>query len=125
MHDRLYEHCDALTDDELVEHAAALGLDTDRFAAALDGHEHGDRIHEDFEGGLESGVRGTPTFFIDGERYDERYTVDARSSALAFPAPGHRPTAAVDRGDRLRGAPEPVQKKTLMSRRGTSQCIGL
>jgi formate/nitrite transporter FocA (FNT family)/protein-disulfide isomerase len=82
MHDRLYEHQDSLTDDDLKDHAAELGLDTDRFATELDGHDHEDRVHEDFEGGLDSGVRSAPTFFIDGERYEGRYTVDALLGAL-------------------------------------------
>jgi len=29
-----------------------------------------DRVREDFMGGVHSGVNGTPTFFINGVRYD-------------------------------------------------------
>src|SRR5699024_4914407 len=49
----------------------------DRFAAALDGHDYDERVRDDFESGLESGVYSTPTFFINGERYEGRYTTDA------------------------------------------------
>lgn len=82
MHDRLYDHPEALSDEELVSHAAALGLDTDRFAADLAESEHESRVRENFESGIESGVDSAPTFFIDGERYDGRYTADAITNAL-------------------------------------------
>jgi hypothetical protein len=51
MHDRLYDHPEALSDEELVSHAAALGLDTDRFAADLAESEHESRVRENFESG--------------------------------------------------------------------------
>jgi formate/nitrite transporter FocA (FNT family)/protein-disulfide isomerase len=82
MHDRLYEHQEALSDTELVEHAAALDLDTDRFAEELTESTHEGRVREDFESGIESEVHSAPTFFIDGERYEGRYTADAISNAL-------------------------------------------
>jgi formate/nitrite transporter FocA (FNT family) len=82
MHDRLYDHPEALSDEELVSHAAALGLDTDRFAADLAESEHESRVRENFESGIESGLDSAPTFFIDGERYDGRYTADAITNAL-------------------------------------------
>lgn len=83
MHDRLYEHPEELSDSELVDHAAALDLDTDRFTAALNESRYEERVREDFESGIDSGVDRAPTFFIDGERYDGRYTADALSTALA------------------------------------------
>ena len=37
-----------------------------------------DRIQSDFAGGVRSGVNGTPTFFVNDERYDGDWTdVDA------------------------------------------------
>jgi protein-disulfide isomerase len=70
MHAALFEHQAALEDQNLVEYAAELGLDTARFGAELEGHTHADRVREDFRGGVRSGVRGTPTFYIDDIRYD-------------------------------------------------------
>ena len=37
---------------------------------ALEGGTYRARVKEDVLGGLKSGVKGTPTFFINGERYD-------------------------------------------------------
>jgi formate/nitrite transporter FocA (FNT family)/protein-disulfide isomerase len=82
MHDRLYEHQDALTDDDLKEHAVEIGLDTEQFAAAFDGRKYEERVHEDFEDALDNGIHSTPTFFINGERYEGRYTLDAMLAAL-------------------------------------------
>ncbi len=59
-----------------------LGPDTDRFAATLDSHDHEARVHEGIENGCESGLNATPTFFIDGERYEGRHTLDALLAAL-------------------------------------------
>lgn len=93
MHDRLYDNQDALTDDELKEHAAELGLDVEQFAREFDGRQHEERVHENFESGLESGVNATPTLFINDERYEGRYTLDALLDAL------------VDAGDLSAGRP--------------------
>jgi protein-disulfide isomerase len=41
-----------------------------------------DRVEADFNSGVRSGVRGTPTFFVDGEPYDGDTTVDALLNAL-------------------------------------------
>ncbi len=70
MHTALFEHQDALGDDDLVTYAADLGLDTDRFRRDLRTHAHAGRVQADIDSGLESGVRGTPTFYIQEVRYD-------------------------------------------------------
>jgi formate/nitrite transporter FocA (FNT family)/protein-disulfide isomerase len=82
MYDRLYEHQDALATEDLRKHAAALDLDTERFVQELDGSAHEDRVRADFESGIESGVNGAPTFFIDGERYEGRHGFDALLDAI-------------------------------------------
>ena len=41
-------------------------------------HRYLEHVHQDLEGGVHSGVHGTPTFFINGERY----TGAPRASAL-------------------------------------------
>ncbi|EMA50882.1 MULTISPECIES: formate/nitrite transporter family protein [Halococcus] len=82
MYDRLYEHQDALAAEDLEAHADALDLDTERFAQELDDNDHEDRVREDFESGIESDVNSAPTFFIDGERYEGRYSFDALLDAI-------------------------------------------
>lgn len=70
MHDRLYQNQQKLSDDDLVEHAAALRLDVDAFAAAMTGDVTSEHVRADFMSGVRSGVEGTPTFFIGGQRWD-------------------------------------------------------
>jgi len=70
MHDLLFEHQDALEDENLVAYAASLGIDAAWAAAALVEGTFSARVREDFASGAKSGVNGTPTFFINGARYD-------------------------------------------------------
>jgi protein-disulfide isomerase len=70
MHDVLFEHQDALEDENLAARAEALGLDGDRVIREIKAGTYLERIREDFQSGVRSGVNGTPTFFINGRRYD-------------------------------------------------------
>src|SRR5438105_11305876 len=73
MHDRLFEHQDALDPQSLIEHAAVIRLDLQRFIDDLESHRHVPRIREDLASGAHSGVNGTPTFFVNGIRHDGAY----------------------------------------------------
>jgi protein-disulfide isomerase len=77
MHDTLFEHQDALGDRALVAYAGALGLDSARVRRDLTAGSYTDRVRRDFVGGVRSGVNGTPTFFINGERYDGDWADEA------------------------------------------------
>ncbi len=66
MHDVLFEHQDALAPADLVRYATALHLDVKQFAADVSAHAFLPRIRNDMKGGLLSGVKGTPAFFING-----------------------------------------------------------
>ena len=70
MHSLLFEHQDALEDEQLIAYAAALGIDPAWAAAALAKGRFEARVREDFASGVRSGVNGTPTFFINGVRYE-------------------------------------------------------
>jgi protein-disulfide isomerase len=70
MHDMLFEHQHALEDTDLIEYARSLGLDAERVAQELEAGTHAKRVRDDFRNGMRSGVNGTPTFFINGARYD-------------------------------------------------------
>lgn len=71
MHAYLFDHQQALDDEHLVRYASDLGLDADRFGREMTGHLYAARVRRDFSSGVESGVEGTPTFYLDGVRYDE------------------------------------------------------
>jgi protein-disulfide isomerase len=82
MHAALFEHQEALEDDDLVHYAADLGLDADQTRRELGARAHAGRVREDFESGIRSGVRGTPTFYLDDVRYDEIIGVRQILSAI-------------------------------------------
>lgn len=73
MHDGIYENQDQLSIPLLFELAEELELSTADLRRALDSHEFLSKIRDDFSGGVRSGVNGTPTFFINGERHDGSY----------------------------------------------------
>lgn len=70
MHDIIFEHQQALEDDDLQAYAKAIGADPKRIAEDLTNATYVKRVRDDFRSGVRSGVNGTPTFFINGERYN-------------------------------------------------------
>jgi len=82
MHDLLYENQRHLETDDLIAYASRLGLDVPRFQRELADHVHAARVREDFMSGVRSGVNGTPTFYIDGERYEGSYDAEPLLDAL-------------------------------------------
>jgi formate-nitrite transporter family protein len=76
MHDVLFEHQQALDDEHLAQYAAQIGLDMERFRQDMAHHRYLERVHQDLESGVHSGVHGTPTFFINGEQYEGRARAD-------------------------------------------------
>ena len=70
MHDALYENQPALSPVLIVALAQGLGLDIERFNEDVASGRFRERVKRDFMGGVRSGVAGTPTFFINGERYE-------------------------------------------------------
>ncbi len=82
MHDTLFENQDALEDEDLAEYAHALGLDARRLFAEVLSGVYSPRVREDFRNGIRGGVNGTPSFFINGVRYDGARGLDPLLEAL-------------------------------------------
>jgi protein-disulfide isomerase len=82
MHAMLYENSPNLGVRELVLYAEGIGLDADRFVNELRAHRYLPRIQADIESGLRSGVKGTPTFFINGVRHRGGYDLQSLLEAL-------------------------------------------
>jgi protein-disulfide isomerase len=70
MHTLLFKNQDALDPDSLTGYAAALGLDMEQWAEDCGSEPIGAKVAADFQGGVRSGANGTPTFFLNGFRYD-------------------------------------------------------
>ena len=75
MHDMLLAHQDALRPMDLGRYAEELGLDLDRFWDELRRRVHAPRVARDVASADESGVSGTPTFFINGRRHYGAYDI--------------------------------------------------
>jgi protein-disulfide isomerase len=70
MHDMLFRNQDALEDEDIIMYAARIALDFQRIAQELAAGTYTKKVRDDFRGGVRSGVNGTPTFFINGYRFD-------------------------------------------------------
>jgi Na+/H+ antiporter NhaA len=82
MYDTLLNHQEELTPKDLGRHAQELGLDVDRFRDELRRREYASRVSEDVASADESGVSGTPTFFINGRRHYGVYDIDTLTEAV-------------------------------------------
>jgi protein-disulfide isomerase len=82
MYDRLLSHPDELSTDHLIEHAAALGLDGARLTDELRRRVHAPRVIADVASADESGVTGTPTFFVNGRRHYGAYDIATLTEAV-------------------------------------------
>ncbi len=74
MHDVIFQNQDALQPDDLIEYAAAAGVDPSVVANDLAIDATRRRVQRDVDSGRQSGVRGTPTFFVNGQRFDGDWT---------------------------------------------------
>ncbi len=74
MHDAIFAHqrdgIDALDDEHLARYAEEAGADGARVLSDLDTGKFEETVEVDFVEGVHMGVNGTPTFFINGERFD-------------------------------------------------------
>jgi len=82
MHDVLFENQDALDDESLKTYAEQIELDAEKFAEELENDIFEEKVRADFMGGVESGVNGTPTFFINGARFDQSWDYESLLEAL-------------------------------------------
>ena len=83
MHDLLYENQDRLGEEDLLDELAQqLQLGTAKLKEALKTKEFQARVRADFTGGVRSGVNGTPTFFINGQRHDAAYDFESLVEAI-------------------------------------------
>jgi formate-nitrite transporter family protein len=82
MHDVIFEHQLHLSDADLIRYATTLGLDAGRMKNELDAGTYAERVQADVSSGARSGVNGTPTFFINGKRYDGPWDLATLLGAL-------------------------------------------
>jgi Na+/H+ antiporter NhaA len=82
FYDLLFADQSALSAKDLIRRAEQLGLDVERFTTELREHKQADRVARDVASADESGVSGTPTFFINGRRHQGAYDIDTLTTAV-------------------------------------------
>ncbi len=90
MHDLLFANQDHLKLPQLHSYAERLELDMTRFTAEMDDQVYLQRIREHMAGANRSGVRATPTFFVNGRLQDVSYGMRALFDAVEAVAYHHK-----------------------------------
>lgn len=72
MHDMIFENFNMLSEEKFKEFASKIGLDMKKFAADFSSNKYDRQIEEDKHLGESSGVRGTPTLFMNGKMMQRR-----------------------------------------------------
>jgi protein-disulfide isomerase len=70
MHDAMFAHHDELSRETFVKLAQGMNLDVARFEKDMDSSETKREVEKDVDDGDKAGVQGTPTIFINGQRYN-------------------------------------------------------
>lgn len=80
MHNLLCENQGSLTDDYLFGYAEQLGVNHAQFKKDFADEKFIDKIQSDIDGGVKSGVNGTPSIFINGKKYEGDYAFESLTS---------------------------------------------
>lgn len=82
MHDLLFDNQLHLKANHLQAYAERLSIDLTRYTAEMDDHVYLQRVREHQQSGRDSGVRGTPTFFVNGHLQDVSFGMEGLFSAV-------------------------------------------
>jgi protein-disulfide isomerase len=82
MHDLLFQNQNRLSEETFEELSVQLDLDPAKTYQALENKTFTNRVRADFTGGVRSGVNGTPTFFINGQRHNGPFDFDTLVRAI-------------------------------------------
>jgi protein-disulfide isomerase len=91
MHAAIFANGHQLSGPTLAALASRLGLDVGQLQDALEQGTYAPKVEADFIGGVRSGVNGTPTFFINGQRHDGSYDAMTLSAAIEAANPRVQP----------------------------------
>lgn len=76
MHDIIFENQEDLDMASLFEYARECGLNMEKFEKDMASPALAEKVEADFESGIRSGVNATPTFFTNGEKYNNGWESD-------------------------------------------------
>lgn len=82
VHDLIFENQKRLWPQQLLSYASSAGANIEKLGADMESEQILGKIDADFESGVRSGVNGTPTFFINGQRHGGKYAYEILKAAL-------------------------------------------
>jgi len=82
MHDRIFANRSSLTEANLTAWAKEFGLDAARFGAELKSHKYQAAVNAEIREGVEAGVQGTPTVFLNGRLYRGELKMESLKPAI-------------------------------------------
>lgn len=83
LHDKMYANFRQINRARILLWATETGLDMNRFRADLDSHKYAQRVKAEEHEGEVAGVEGTPTFFINGQKFNGVFEVNAIGPIIA------------------------------------------
>jgi len=90
MHDLLFKHQSNLADAALLKLATQLKLSDADLTTALEKRTYAAHVKTDLDGGIRSGVTGTPMFYINGQLYDDAYDYDTLLASIRSTLPAQQ-----------------------------------
>ena len=72
MNSQLFNNYNQLSDEKIDEIAQSLGLDMTQFKKDIENPALAAQVQRDLQDGVQAGVRGTPTIFINGRLLQQR-----------------------------------------------------
>ena len=82
MHDKLYAGFPDISRKTVFGYAKQIGLDMNKFAADVDSHKYAGAVHNEEQEGEKAGVGGTPTFFLNGKKYNGTFEASALAPVI-------------------------------------------
>ena len=82
LHDKMFANFRQLTRENIVRWAEESGIEMGAFKADLASGKYREQIDREVKEGSGSGVMGTPTFFINGKRYNGPFELDVLKPIL-------------------------------------------
>jgi len=86
MHDALFADQYHLEAPDLEDRATATGVNMRAYRKAMQTHQFAERVERDVQSGIANGVEGTPSIFINGERYHGGRDENSLREAIDSPA---------------------------------------
>jgi protein-disulfide isomerase len=90
MHDLIFENQANLSPNALLRMAETLNLNLKIFQQDIRDPKLFEKVEANFESGIISGVNGTPSFYINGVKYEGPYEFQSLVHAIDHAIPGNK-----------------------------------